>query len=110
MPRSRSPLMLSAPTTRQSSTPKDSAERTVRNTISGGGMRFASFSSSRITEVIDIRIVNRTRSSTSRPPSHSSVNSLRRIGHHVEPESSPVGAAAGRVVLVISRLASGAAP
>ena len=55
VPRSRSPLMLSAPTTRLSNTPNEIAESSVRNTISAGGIRLVWLSTSRSSAVADMR-------------------------------------------------------
>ena len=89
VPRSRSPLMLSAPTTRLSRTPNEIADRSVRNTISAGGIRLSWLSTSRAIAVADIRTLNRISSTSSRPPSHRSVSSLRSISHQVAPGVPP---------------------
>jgi len=52
--RSRSPLIESAPTTTPMNIPNEIVERTVRKTISAGGMRLTSLSTSRRTAVTDM--------------------------------------------------------
>ena len=80
--RSRSPLMLSAPMTIPTKSPKEMPLRIVRNAVSTGGIRSSPLSSSRRTEVTDITRVKRINSSNTRPPVHRSMNSRLNTNHH----------------------------